>query len=86
MKQLLLTFFAVILCYSLFFGKEDANPAVDEINYIYEKVSTPNYHSYFQDSMNYLTFYSGTEAWSKDCYLPVFDNINYEKRILQKAN
>jgi hypothetical protein len=37
MKQLLFTFFAVILCYSLFFDKESDAAPVDEMNYIYEE-------------------------------------------------
>ena len=36
MKPLLFTFFAIILCYSLFFDNEPALPAVDELNYVYE--------------------------------------------------
>ena len=39
MKQLLLTFFAIILCYSLFFDSETAPSSADELNYIYEKAS-----------------------------------------------
>jgi len=66
MKQLLLTFFAVIFCYSLFFDKKAASPVVDEINYKYDEVRIPNYHYNFQDSMNYLTLYSGSEVWNKE--------------------
>lgn len=33
MKQLILSFFAVILCYSLFFDRKEHHIHVDEINY-----------------------------------------------------
>jgi hypothetical protein len=33
MKPLLLSFFAAILCYSLFFNKKEVHQHVDEINY-----------------------------------------------------
>ena len=33
MKALLLSFFAVILCYTLFFDKEEPLTPVDEMNY-----------------------------------------------------
>lgn len=33
MKALLLSFFAVILCYALFFDREEQLTPVDEINY-----------------------------------------------------
>ena len=36
MKQLLFTFFAFLLCYSLFFDKEPRSSVVDELNYINE--------------------------------------------------
>lgn len=36
MKQLLFTFFAFLLCYSLFFDKEPKSSVVDELNYINE--------------------------------------------------
>ena len=65
MKQLLLTFFAVILCYSMFFDKKATNPVVDEINYMNNEVLIPNYHYTFKDSSHYLTFYSGSEIPNK---------------------
>jgi len=40
MKHLILTFFLVILCYSLFFDKT-GNPAKDDIKPFQEKVSIP---------------------------------------------
>ncbi|MDR0395601.1 MAG: hypothetical protein LBH77_10630 [Tannerella sp.] len=39
MKQLVFTFFAIVLCYSLFFDKEPDVPAVDKLNYIYDDAS-----------------------------------------------
>ncbi|MDR1116348.1 MAG: hypothetical protein LBL33_09465 [Tannerella sp.] len=43
MKQLLFTFFAVVLCYSLFFDNEDKPATVDGLNYIYEETSPDVY-------------------------------------------
>ena len=57
MKQLILTFFAVILCYSLFFDTEPKTTAVDEINYIYEGALIPNVNA-VPDTFNLYAFYS----------------------------
>lgn len=57
MKQLILTFFAVILCYSLFFDKKEKKPTVDEINYIYEDASVPALNFIAPDTLNYYTLY-----------------------------
>ncbi|MDR2680933.1 MAG: hypothetical protein LBC47_09015, partial [Tannerella sp.] len=43
MKQLLFTFFSIVLCYSLFFDNESKSSAVEELNYIYEKTSPGMY-------------------------------------------
>ena len=56
MKQLLLTFFAIILCYSFFFDNEAEIPAVDKINYIYEETSVPM-HISVPDTLNYYSLY-----------------------------
>ena len=61
MKQLILTFFAVILCYSLFFDTEPKATAVDEINYIYEGASIPNVNIIVPDTFNYLALYSADQ-------------------------
>jgi hypothetical protein len=45
MKQLVFTFFAIVLCYSLFFDKEPDVPAVDKLNYIYDDASLDIYIS-----------------------------------------
>ncbi|MDR2775897.1 MAG: hypothetical protein LBC19_14410 [Tannerella sp.] len=50
MKQLLFTFFAVILCYSLFFDKGSDVAPVDEINYIYEEAVPDLYFA--MDTLN----------------------------------
>ena len=57
MKQLILTFFAVILFYSLFFNDKKEKPAVDKLNYIYEgvSISDTNYMT-FPDTLNYQAF------------------------------
>ncbi len=68
MKQLILTFFAVILCYSLFFdnnGKE--KPAVDEINYIYEDAFIPNLYFRAPDTLNYFALYDNCPiGWNSE--------------------
>jgi hypothetical protein len=38
MKPLLFTFFAIVLCYSLFCNDEPNVLGVDELNYIYEEI------------------------------------------------
>jgi hypothetical protein len=43
MKQLILTFFAVVLCYSLFFDRKERLPHIDEINYT---IQTEAYDSF----------------------------------------
>ena len=58
MKHLILTFFAVILCYSLFFDNKSKASAVDEINYIYEDVSIPNVNILVPDTFNYFSLYN----------------------------
>ena len=56
MKQLILTFFAVILCYSLFFDKEKKAHAIDEINYIREDAAlVPNLKT-VPDTLYYFSF------------------------------
>ena len=61
MKQLILTFFAVILCYSLFFNNEPVKPNVDEINYIYEGASIPNVNIIVPDTSNYFAQYTNIQ-------------------------
>ena len=61
MKQLILTFFAVILCYSLFFNNEPVKPTVNEINYIYEDASIPNVNIIVPDTFNYFAQYSNIQ-------------------------
>ena len=55
MKQLILTFFAVILCYSLFFDKKSENPTVDEINYIRENAQIYDARLVAPDTMGHIT-------------------------------
>ena len=65
MKQLILTFFAAILCYSLFFDKEKKTHTIDEINYIYEDAtSVPNLNVTVPDTLNYFALYNaGMTGW-----------------------
>ena len=81
MKQLILTFFAVILCYSLFIDTEPKTTAIDEINYIYEGASIPTVNIIIPDTFNYLAFYSDGQ------YLNFHSNNYYKQNIsLKKEN
>jgi len=65
MKQLLLTFFAIILCYSLFIDKKADKPIVDHINYIHEDPQISGIHYESPDTMNLLTIYNSEDlSWS----------------------
>ena len=66
MKQLLLTFFAVVLCYSLFFDNKTEKPIVDEINYIQEDFQISGFQHIAPDTMNFLTFYNSYIARQTD--------------------
>jgi len=63
MKQLILTFFAVILCYSLFFDKESGRLIVDENNYIQESPQISGLPFIAPDTMNFLTLYDAA-GWT----------------------
>lgn len=63
MKQLILTFFAVILCYSLFFDQEAKKPAVDEINYI-EDTLMPDLNLIAPDTLTHYTLYDANMIWN----------------------
>lgn len=59
MKQLILTFFAVILCYSLFFDtKKTKEPEVDKINYIHEDALMPELDLITPDTLTHYTLYN----------------------------
>ena len=58
MKQLILTFFAVILCYSLFFDKEPKMHTIDEINYIHQDAASVPNPKATTDTLNYLALYN----------------------------
>ena len=77
MKQLILTFFAVILCYSLFFDKEPKTHAIDEINYIrQDAASVPNLKA-VPDTMTHFALYNfETEDWY---YIPQYGEVNFAK-------
>ncbi len=56
MKALLLSFFTVILCYALFFDRDDTPMPVDEINYTirteaYDHIQIPDSTTYYVKSM-----------------------------------
>ena len=73
MKQLILTFFAAILCYSLFFDKEPKTNTIDEINYIrQDAASVPNLKA-VPDTMNYFALYNiEVDGWY---YVPQYREI-----------
>jgi hypothetical protein len=54
MKQLIFTFFAIVLCYSLFFDKEPSVPVVEKMNYIHDDASPDIYVSI--DTLNTYTY------------------------------
>jgi len=54
MKQLILTFFLVILCYSLFFDKKTAVPAKENINLLQENTFTPLLTDLVPDTASYF--------------------------------
>ena len=76
MKQLILTFFAVIFCYSLFFDKEPKAHAIDKINYINEDAaSVPIHELAISDTVNYLAMYNvKTIGWN--FYIPQYEETN----------
>jgi len=73
MKPLLLTFFFVIMCYSLFSNQKEADRTNDEINYIQKDIFAPLLHEIASDSLNHLTFNSNNAMFSTCC---VYGNIS----------
>jgi len=74
MKQLILTFFAAILCYSLFFDKEEKPAAVDEINYIHE--DAPSFMNTMRDALAFhVGFFDYSQRNFRNIYDPEFQNI-----------
>ena len=69
MKQLILTFFLVILCYSLFFDNEKVDSAKDEINYIQEDIFIPYLPYKASETVNYLTLQNYSTNWH--AFLPI---------------
>jgi len=53
MKRLLLTFFAVILCYSLFIDNDSKSAQVDNVDIVYEGASIPLVYNAATDSLFY---------------------------------
>ena len=80
MKQLILTFFAVILCYSLFFDKEPKVTPVDEINYIYNGAYIPDVNVIVPDTFNYFALYS------VDQYITFPSNDFFKQSIYLQKN
>ena len=69
MKQLIFTFFLVILCYSLFFDKKaEILPVVDEIDYVQKEVISPKFYRGIPDTMNYFALNSPPNWIFKEKY------------------
>ena len=51
MKQLIITFFAVVLCYSLFFDRKERQTHVDEINYTIQTEAHDSFLHQIPDSI-----------------------------------
>jgi hypothetical protein len=65
MKPLVLSFFAIILCYSLFFNKKNVQKHVDEVNY---KIQT-EYETY--EAPDSVPLYARSpEIWGEPCFIP----------------
>jgi len=64
MKQLILTFFLVILCYSLFFDKKTENYTKEEINFIQEDAIVPNIPYTASDTVNLITLNNNPMIWN----------------------
>jgi hypothetical protein len=62
MKRLILTFFATILCYSLFFDNEPEFNAVEKINYIQNSPSIPSVYNLALDTVNYYSSYYAVDG------------------------
>lgn len=62
MKQLILTFFAVILCYSLFFDRKERATHVDEINYTIQTEA----HDSFLYKMSDSIFFASLKEYDFD--------------------
>jgi hypothetical protein len=77
MKQLILTFFAAILCYSLFFDKEPKTHAIDEIDYIRQDAALVPNPKAVPDTMTHFALYSlETEGLY---YIPQYGEVNFAK-------
>ena len=75
MKQLILTFFAIILCYSLFFDKEKKTNAIDEINYIHQDAASVPNPKAVADTLNYFALYNNeTVGWNFQ--MPEYGKVN----------
>ena len=64
MKQLIMTFFLILLCYSLFFNKKTENLINDEINFKQKDVYTPLLPDVNSDTVNYMNFNSSMAMFS----------------------
>jgi len=64
MKQLILTFFLVILCYSLFFDKKIDSPTKDEINFTQEDAISPYLPYLVSDTVYDITLNNKAMGWN----------------------
>ena len=81
MKQLIMTFFVVILCYSLFFDKKAENPAIDEINSIQDDAQISDFPHIAPYTMHFITLYNYPSDWNAASKIYVL-NKPYNKTAL----
>ena len=86
MKQLILTFFAVILCYSLFFDRKDGKPAIEEINYIKEAAQISDFCYIKPGTMNFISQYNHFDDWHGKSMVFVLKAVDDKPPLIQAAN
>ena len=82
MKQLILTFFAVILCYSLFFDKKAETPTIDEKNYIHEGAIIQDFQPIAPDTMPFIALYNYSSDWNVKSKIYVLNKTEVNKTTL----
>ena len=84
MKQLILTFFSVILCYSLFFDKKAEKPEIDEIKSTHEVTQIPDFHHNPNETMHFITLYNYPSDWNEESKIYVLNKTEFNKTTLTK--
>ena len=63
MKQLILTFFLVILCYSLFFDKKPDPINIEEVFFIQKEADNQHSPYIYSDTANFITSNTISSDW-----------------------